>query len=273
MRYTLEILTSAAVCLTMISPSAHGQSDLRKALGIIQNLQGQRSQPAPPPKDEIRRGQSLPSEGSDRNIPDQRYRRDDGLIIGPPIIVQPQPGRRPGNGQQPIIDNRPRDQFGRLIQTQPIQTQQPISSGQSQIQPGESYYYDEFGRRIVLPPQPLRNSQPINTQPIRTNPIGQSSSDIPSAPVDMSRNPHIVIRCPGSTAETLPYSLESDKGKYQFRISGGQEQRFRQSTTWAISFHNGMTIRKYRLEGGKTYTVRKGDDNQWKLTGMSHPGS
>ena len=261
MRRKMTCMALTVVCVFVIGTLAKGD-DLRKTFQqFTAQQQGkmQRSQ-----------SQSVPGESGNRNNPSDRF------VPGRSLLLPP------GNRQIPRFRaQQPRQVIpGQILQGDLYQhsiQQQIHPQPQPQIQPGESYYYDQYGRRIIIPQpqiQPgnqLPNMHVPNSQPLKS--IGHSSSDIPSAPVNMASNPHIVIRCPGSTAETLSYSLRSSKGSYQFSITGGQEQRFRQSTQWNISFHDGMTSRQFRLEGGKTYTIKKNHDNHWSLTGIQHPGS
>jgi hypothetical protein len=56
-------------------------------------------------------------------------------------------------------------------------------------------------------------------------------------------------------------------------MSAGQEQRFRVSRDWVISYNDGSKSQKYRLVGGKTYTLKKVDGNRWQLYSIRAAGS
>ena len=96
-------------------------------------------------------------------------------------------------------------------------------------------------------------------------------SDLPTAPVNSSE--YVVIRGPQSSSGSCRYTLSSSRGNFGFTMSGGKEQRFRQTTRWVISYHDGVQQRRYRLDGGTTYTLKQVEGNRWQLYSVAHPGS
>lgn len=127
------------------------------------------------------------------------------------------------------------------------------------------------GNQPYISGQPYQGSQPYQVvQPGYTTPGVVSGADIPTAPVDSSQ--YVVIRCPQSANGSCRYTLESNRGNYAFTMSPGKEQRFRASTQWIISYHDGTQQRRYRLNGGKSYTLKK-DGTRWQLYSVAHPGS
>ena len=151
---------------------------------------------------------------------------------------------QPGFGSQPF----PGDQSNFRPQPQPGLSRPYLPNPSSQPQ-------QYFESRPFYP----STSQPV-VQPTLSN---SSSSDMPRSPV-MS-NQFVKIRCPQSALGSISYLLASDRGSFRFTMTGGQEQRFRVSTPWTIQYSNGTTQKRYRLEGGKSYTIRRNSDQIWQL--------
>ena len=135
-----------------------------------------------------------------------------------------------------------------------------------------------------------RNNQfPINQYPANQHPqtqpypgtiypnqsssriITSSGSDMPTTPVDTDQ--YVVIRCPKSATGSISYTLSSDRGNFGFTMNAGKEQRFRVSTRWIISYNDGTQQRRYKLEGGKTYTLKTTPENRWQLYSVTAAGS
>ncbi|MFK7818309.1 MAG: hypothetical protein AB8G99_06305 [Planctomycetaceae bacterium] len=130
--------------------------------------------------------------------------------------------------------------------------------------PGGQYYYP--GDQQIYP-----GTQPF---PSRSFPGGSTtypSSMAPPSPVRTSQ--YVVIRVPQSVSGSLYYTLSSGTRNYGFTISGGQEQRFQVSNEWSISYNDGTQQRRYRLLGGKTYTLKKIEGNRWQLYSVRAAGS
>ncbi len=172
------------------------------------------------------------------------------------------------------------------------------SEGANKSGPGQGQGSVDVGNDFLLPGnsggQPFRGQPnqglPYQGQPYQVQPyqgqiyqaqpyrgqtyhgtVTSASSDIPTAPVESDA--YIVIRCPKSSAGSIRYTLSSSRGDYAFTMSGGKEQRFRKSTNWTISYNDGTQQRRYRLEGGRTYTLKTIEGNRWQLYSVAAPGS
>lgn len=161
-----------------------------------------------------------------------------------PIIQQPQIQPQPGFGNQPFYPSQP----------------QPTNPQYSQPSMRATFPDDQSQSRFVDQGQ-------VQTV-FRTN---TSASPFPGNPV-MS-NQYVVIRCPDSVSGSITYSLVSNGRKMSYTMSAGQEQRFRVGTSWVIEYNDGSKLRKYALNGGKTYTMRRENDGRWQLYSIKSQGS
>ena len=130
--------------------------------------------------------------------------------------------------------------------------------GQNVSQPG--YTTDPYGR-IIYPGnqyQPNGNYIQPGSQPTT---VGSNSS--PGSPVASQQ--YILIRCPRGSNGSIRYTLSSNGRNFVYTIFAGQEQRFPVGSGWTISYLEGSTQKRYRLEGGKVYSMKQKSDSQWQL--------
>lgn len=225
-----------AICCMQVASTAHSQ-DFFKDLGrelTRQATQGNRGQTGR--NQDTPRSRSMPSESGQKSGGGGGFGGMDGYLLP----GQGNPGSFPGGGQP--------------IQGQPYQGQ-PYQGQPYQGQPYQGQPYQ---------------GQPYQGQPYQGQPVITQTADIPSAPVSSSA--YVVIRCPQSSTGSIRYTLMSNRGNYAFTMLPGQEQRFRASTKWAISYSDGSAQKKYRLESGKTYTLKTIEGNKWQLYSVAHPG-
>ncbi len=160
---------------------------------------------------------------------------------------------------------------GQPVQPGYVDPGQLVQPGQQQVFPGGQQIYP--GGQMVQPGRPYDPSlnQTIyveGRQPHRTT---YAIGDLPSSPVMTQQ--YIVIRCPESTVGSIYYSLDSDRGQFGFTLSPGQEQRFRAGTDWTIGYNDGSQEKRYKLNGGKTYTMKRVSDNRWQIYATQAVGS
>ena len=163
----------------------------------------------------------------------------------------------PGRGQPIRPGYTAPDQFAQPWR--PVNPNQPVYQGGREIyQNGQRVYHDN-------------QSQSGGTS--YTQPAGTSfaSTELPSSPV--ATNQYVVIRCPKSTAGSIYYSLDSNRGRFGFTLSPGQEQRFRVGTKWAITYNDGAEQKRYKLDAGKIYTMKIKSDNRWQIYANAPVGS
>lgn len=89
------------------------------------------------------------------------------------------------------------------------------------------------------------------------------SAASPGSPV-MSQQ-YILIRCPQGSTGSIRYTLSSGGRNFVYSIYAGQEQRFPAGSGWTISYQEGPAIKKYRLEGGKVYSMKQKEGSKWQL--------
>ena len=178
--------------------------------------------------------------------------------------IQPNPGIQPGRsypdlGQpiyrqptQPIYHQPTQPIYHQPTQpiyhqpTQPIYQSHPIGPGQSNGQ-------------IVYPSDQHLPAERVIDRPSR---VITHPSTSPGSPVASQQ--YIMIRCPQGCNRSFNYTLSSGGNSFAYSMYAGQEQRFPAGSGWTISFQEGLTHKRYNLEGGKVYTM-KHENSQWKL--------
>ena len=177
----------------------------------------------------------------------------------------------PGRGVQPVQPGFPGGRQEIVQPGQPVyRDRQPVQPGGQWVQPGGQIV--QPGGRIIYPSsnQPIYvDGQPSGTT--ITNSVPYTGSDLPGSPV-MTKE-YVMIRCPASTVGSISYLLSSSKGNFRFTMSGGQEQRFKTGTKWTIEYNDGNAKKRYKLFGGKTYTMKREADNRWQVYVTKAAGS
>ncbi len=257
---------SIALCLTLMEGAAQGQNFLKQLeRGARQAINQQRQGSGGSTGQQKSYGSSsLPTEGGQRTGGGS-FRPGNGFML-------------PGGQQRNQSNSLPSEGGRRTIG--------------GEFQPGNGFLLPGNGvqpnpGRVIYPGnqpypgsgQPIYGNQPgtgqvIYGQPIdRTTQYGSSTnsgSAVPTAPVSTSQ--YVTIRCPQSANGSIYYPLESDRGNFGFTMRGGQEQRFRVSSNWKISYNDGSSQKRYRLTGGKTYTL-KNEGSRWQLYSVRAAGS
>ena len=225
---------------TAFGPSAFAQQDILDRLGNRLEQRGRQileqefgrfpGSQQQQPKQEVQGygGARLPSEsGQNSGGGGRQFIGDNGFMLTDPNYGQPSMGR-PSYGQP---------SYG-----------QPSFGQPSYGQPAHGHgSYDDYGNPIMG-----NANRPV------------ISGSAPSSPV--SSDQYILIRCPKTASGSVRYTLSSNQGSFVFTMSGGQEQWFQVGSGWIIAYNEGSQERRYRLEGGRSYTIKRNSESHWQLT-------
>ncbi len=132
------------------------------------------------------------------------------------------------------------------------------------------------GNAYIIQPEYSQPVRPARTYPGTQNPPvyvertyrssgSNQATGIPGPPIDAENNPYISIRCSKSSIGSCRYTLRSSLGEYAFTISGGQEQRFRETTDWVIRYDEAGISRSYRVRAGLNYRFKQDEQDTWRL--------
>ncbi|MEM9410518.1 MAG: hypothetical protein AAGA30_05360 [Planctomycetota bacterium] len=227
---TFALIIALAACSNLFAQSQFFQQlkdDIRQqGRQFIQQEFGGRSQQQNDGQPQAF-GSSLPSESGQRSGgARQIYNPGDGGFL------------LPGNGSGITYQPDPRSQPGQTIY------------------PGQSY---NSNGQIIYPNNPHNGN--IVYQP--SNSLAAGSSTLPSKPVTSQQ--FILIRCPAGSNGSIRYTLTSGGRNYGYSIYAGQEQRFPVGNGWVISYQEGSEQKRYKLEGGRVYSMKQNENSQWKL--------
>ncbi len=130
--------------------------------------------------------------------------------------------------------------------------------GQTIVQPG--YTTDPYGR-VIYPGDRYQPNGNYIQPGTRGTIVGSTAS--PGSPVPSQQ--FILIRCPQGNTDSINYTLSSNGRNFVYTIYAGQEQRFPVGSGWTITYMEGSTKKRYKLEGGKVYSMRQKDSSNWQL--------